>query len=58
MNHDNLTHQIIAAAYTVHNTLGPGFLEKVYENALYIELLNRGISVEQQVSIPVFYQQV
>ncbi|GAB3988964.1 GxxExxY protein [Spirosoma daeguense] len=56
--HVNLTHQIIAAAYGVHNTLGPGFLEKVYENVLFIELLNRRISVVQQVSVPVFYQQV
>ncbi len=56
--HDNLTHQIIAAAYAVHNTLGPGFLEKVYENALSIELQNRGISVAQQVSVPVFYRHV
>ncbi|MVM34676.1 GxxExxY protein [Spirosoma sp. HMF4905] len=58
MNHDNLTHQIIAAAYAVHNELGPGFLEKVYENALYVELLNRSILAEQQVSVPVFYQQI
>ncbi|MBN8820738.1 MULTISPECIES: GxxExxY protein [unclassified Spirosoma] len=58
MNYDNLTHQIIAAAYAVHNTLGPGFLEKVYENALSVELHNRGISVVQQVNIPVFYQRV
>ncbi|MBC3788613.1 GxxExxY protein [Spirosoma utsteinense] len=58
MQHDELTHQIIAASYAVHNTLGPGFLEKVYENALYIELLNRGISSKQQVGIPVFYRQV
>ena len=55
---DHLTHQIIAAAYAVHNVLGPGFLEKVYENALYVELLNRGISANQQVGISVFYSQV
>lgn len=58
MNHDNLTHQVIAAAYSVHNTLGPGFLEKVYENALAIELHERGISVVQQVSVPVFYNEI
>ncbi|GAB3969683.1 GxxExxY protein [Spirosoma terrae] len=55
---DNLTHRIIAAAHAVHNTLGPGFLEKVYENALFVELLNREILVVQQVSVPVFYQEV
>lgn len=58
MQHEAITSQIIAAAYAVHNELGPGFLEKVYENALYVELLNRGILAEQQVSVPVFYQQV
>ena len=58
MQHEDITSQIIASAYAVHNTLGPGFLEKVYENALYVELLNRGISAEQQVGIPVFYSQV
>ena len=35
---DDLTQKIIGCAYRVHNTLGPGFLEKVYENALRIEL--------------------
>ena len=38
MNEDDLTQKIIGCAYKVHNTLGPGFLEKVYENALRIEL--------------------
>ena len=33
MTDDDLTHTIIGCAYKVHNTLGPGFLEKVYENA-------------------------
>ena len=38
MEINNLTHIIIGCAYKVHNTLGPGFFEKVYENALRIEL--------------------
>ena len=38
MKHEELTEKIIGAAYTVANTLGTGFLEKVYENALLFEL--------------------
>jgi len=40
MNINDLTYKIIGSAYKVHNILGPGFLEKVYENALAIELSN------------------
>ena len=58
MQHKDITHQIIAAAYAVHNALGPGFLEKVYENALLVELRHRGLLTEQQVGIPVFYRDV
>ena len=56
MINDKLTEKIIACAYKVHNTLGAGFLEKVYENALKIELKKAGFNVEQQYSIPVFYE--
>jgi len=55
MKDDNLTEKIIGCAYTVHNTLGPGFLEKVYENALRIELQKLGLSVKQQEPIEVVY---
>jgi GxxExxY protein len=51
-----LTHKVIGCAYKVHNTLGPGFLEKVYENALKFELQNTGIHVRQQPKLPVFYE--
>jgi GxxExxY protein len=51
-----LTHTVIGCAYKVHNTLGPGFLEKVYENALKFELQNTGIHVRQQPKLPVFYE--
>jgi len=56
MDINQLTEQIIACAYQVHNPLGPGFLEKVYENALSIELEQAGIEVKQQVPIPVRYR--
>ena len=55
MDIDNLTHRVIGSAYKVHNTLGFGFLEKVYENALKFELKKRGIYVQQQVRLPVWY---
>jgi len=51
-----LTEQIIQAAFTVHNTLGSGFLEKVYENALAIELDKTGLKVAQQVPLRVVYK--
>ena len=50
-----LTHKVIGCAYKVHNTLGFGFLEKVYENALKLELKKQGIYVRQQPKLPVFY---
>jgi len=52
---DKLTEKIIGCAFTVSNTLGCGFLEKVYENALTIEMTNSGLKCEQQKSIPVTY---
>jgi GxxExxY protein len=55
MSDDELTAIIIGCAYDVHNTLGSGFLEKVYENALRVELIRRGLSVKQQEPIKVYY---
>ena len=55
MTDDDLTHSIIGCAYKVHNTLGPGFLEKVYKNALRIELEKAGFRVKQQEPINVVY---
>jgi GxxExxY protein len=52
---DKITEKIIGCAMTVSNTLGAGFLEKVYENALAIELRKAGLKVEQQKSISVMY---
>ena len=55
MLHEELTNKIIGAFFKVYNTLGYGFLEKVYENAMKIELTRLGFDVEQQKSIKVFY---
>ena len=53
---DEMTGKIIKCAYKVHNTLGAGFLEKVYENAMAIELRKNGFDVKKQYNIPVFYE--
>jgi GxxExxY protein len=50
-----LTKRVIRCAFTVSNTLGCGFLEKVYENALAHELRKAGLKVEQQHAITVYY---
>ncbi len=54
--HSELTHRIIGAAFAVHNALGCGFLEKVYENALCRELQLAGLTVETQKSFTVSYR--
>ncbi len=56
MKHEKLTEKIINAAYNVHNTLGKGFLEKVYENALTIELQDMGLKAIQQSPINIAYK--
>lgn len=48
--------QIVDAAYHVHRELGPGLLESVYEICMIEELKDRGLFVENQVRIPVFYK--
>lgn len=53
---DALTATVIGCAYKVHNTLGQGFLEKVYENALRIELTKQHVRVKQQEPVRVFYE--
>ena len=52
---NRVTEQIINCVYRVSNTLGTGFLEKVYENALVIELKQNGLRVIQQHPVNVFY---
>ena len=53
--HSEITEAIIGAAYNVYNTLGAGFLEKVYENALAHELREAGKPVRQQEPLDVVY---
>ncbi len=52
---NEISEGVIGCAYAVANTLGAGFLEKVYENALVIELRTKGLHGEQQKSIRVHY---
>ena len=56
MLHDDITQDIIGAAMAVLNELKPGLDEKLYENALLIELTARGHTVEQQREFPVHYR--
>jgi GxxExxY protein len=53
--HRELAHDIVGAAMVVLNALKPGLDEKLYENALVIELVKRGHRVEQQKAFPVYY---
>lgn len=55
---DPLTRRIIGAAIAVHEALGPGLLESVYEVCLAYELTQRGLHVEQQKPLPVLYREV
>jgi len=55
LKHSELTESIIKAFYKVYNNLGHGFLEKVYENALVIELQSMGLSASQQRAVRIFY---
>ena len=55
---DAISEKIIGAAYKVSNTLGAGFLEKVYENALVHQLKKDGMKIEQQKPIKVHYDNV
>jgi GxxExxY protein len=55
--HSELTEKVIKAFFKVYNTLGFGFLEKVYENALFIELKSMGLFAEKQRRIKVIYEE-
>jgi len=55
LSQNEITEKIIGAAYQVANTLGCGFLEKVYENALFIEIRKTGLTAVKQHALQVFY---
>jgi GxxExxY protein len=56
--HKDLTDLILKTYYEVYNELGYGFLEKVYQNALYFELKNKGLDVVAQKKIKVYYKTI
>ena len=55
--HSDITKRIIKSFYSVYNKLGFGFLEKVYENAMMIELMSDGLYCEKQKPIKVYYKE-
>jgi GxxExxY protein len=55
MLHSEITDSVLKAFYKVYNTLGYGYLEKVYENAMRIELRKMNLKVDQQKNIKVYY---
>ena len=56
MTINQISYQIRGAIYDVYKTLGPGLLESVYEEALVIELEQRGLKVERQKPVPIIYK--
>lgn len=58
MEINDITYQIIGAAYKVHSNLGPGLLESTYEACLVYELQKLGLKVEPQKPLPVIYGDV
>ena len=55
MKYENITEKIIKSFYNVYNALGYGFLEKVYENAMILDLRKAGLKCEDQIPIKVYY---
>ena len=58
LDNKELSGRVIEAAIRVHKTLGPGFLESVYESALCIELATQEIAFERQKGVKLFYRDV
>lgn len=56
MTDNELTYEIRGAIFDVYNTLGPGLLESVYEEALTFELQQRGLEVIRQMEVPIMYK--
>jgi GxxExxY protein len=58
MTQNEISKEIVDAAYRIHTTLGPGLLESVYEPVMTEELAKRGLRVKRQQAIPVVYETV
>src|ERR1041385_8795197 len=58
MTENQIATIVIDAAYKIHQTLGPGLFESVYEAALEFEMRKRGLRVAQQIGLPVRYEEV
>jgi GxxExxY protein len=58
MTENELSKEIVNAAFKIHKTLGPGLLESVYETTLAHELEKRGIKVTRQQALPVVYETI
>ncbi|MCB9326380.1 MAG: GxxExxY protein [Lewinellaceae bacterium] len=56
MNLNELTHKIIGCAMTVHNTLGNGFQEVIYQRAMAIEMELAGLNFAREMEMPIFYK--
>jgi GxxExxY protein len=56
MTENSIATLVVDAAFKIHKTLGPGLLESVYQATLNYELQQRGLSVRQQVGLPVYYE--
>ena len=56
MTDNDLTYEIRGAIFDVYNTLGPGLLESVYEEALVFGIQQRGLQVERQMEVPIRYK--
>lgn len=57
MTDNQLSYHIRGAIFEVYNTLGPGLLETVYEEALCFELHQRGLKIERQLEVPIRYKE-
>ncbi|OPY30248.1 MAG: hypothetical protein A4E28_00363 [Methanocella sp. PtaU1.Bin125] len=55
---DKIANQIVDSAYKVHIKKGPGLLERIYRDALIIEMRKRGLLVEKEVHVPVYYDDI
>ena len=58
MTENELSKIIVNTAYEIHNALGPGLFESVYEEVMYYELTKMGLTVERQKTIPVYWKDV